>query len=84
MQACFGQHYTVFVPITRISALYPVAYTTDIDRREISVVYATGYNADIRVIRHKYYIRGIKARGYPQISVVYNHRILARILAHSP
>ena len=34
--------------------------------------------------RHKYYIRGIKARGYPQISVVYNPRILARILAHSP
>ena len=76
--------YIVSVPITRISALYPVAYTTDISLRSISVVYATGYNADIRVIRHKYYIRGIKARGYPQISVVYNPRILARILAHSP
>ena len=60
--------YTVIVPITRISALYPVVYTTDISLRSISVVYATGYNADIRVIRHKYYIRGIKARGYPQIS----------------
>ena len=24
--------YTVFVPMPRISALYPVAYTTDIDR----------------------------------------------------
>ena len=52
------------------------------NRREISVVHATGYNTDIRVIRHKYYIRGIKARGYLQISVVYNHGILARILAH--
>ena len=67
----------------RISALYPVAYATDIDR-SISVVYATGYNADIRGIRHKYYIRGIQARGYPQISVVYDPRISARNLAHSP
>ena len=48
------------------------------------MVYATGYNADIHGIRHKYYIRGIEARGYPQISMVYNPRILARILAHSP
>ena len=37
------------MPITRISALYAVAYTTDIDR-SISLVYATAYNADIRVI----------------------------------
>ena len=58
--------------------------TTHINRREIFVVYATGYNADIRGIRHKYYIRGIRARGYPQISVVYDPRILARNLAHSP
>ena len=77
-------HYTVFVPMPRICALYPVAYTTDIDRREISVVYATGYNADIRGMRHKYYIRGIQAREYPQISVVYDPRILAHNLAHSP
>ena len=53
------------------------------ERREISVVYATGYKADIRGIGHKHYIRGIKARGYPQISVVYDPRKLARILAHS-
>ena len=42
--------------------------------RSISVVYATGYNADIRGIGHKYYIRGIQARGYPQISMVYDPR----------
>ena len=47
------------------------------------MVYATGYNADIRGIRHKYYIRGIKARGYPQISMAYDPRIVARNLAHS-
>ena len=81
---CNNGYYTVFVSMPRIFALYPVAYTTDIDRREISVVYATGYNVDIRGIRHKYYIRGIGARGYPQISVVYDPRILARNLAHSP
>ena len=78
------KHYTVFLPMPRISALYPVAYTTDIHRRSISVVYATGYNADIRGMRHKYYICDIRARGYPQISVVYDPRILARNLAHSP
>ena len=55
-----------------------------IDRREISVVCATGYNADIRGMRHKYYIRGIQARGYPHICVVHDPRILARNLAHSP
>ena len=30
--------------------MYPVAFTTDISLRSISVVYATGYNADIRGI----------------------------------
>ena len=59
-------------------------YLPPVDIRGICHGICTGYNADIRVIRHKYYIRGIKARGYPQISVVYNRRILARILAHSP
>ena len=58
-------YYTIFVPMRRISALYPVAFPTDISLRSISVVYATGYNADIRGIGHKYYMRGIKARGYP-------------------
>ena len=82
--ALFFGYCTVFVPVPRISALYPVAYSTDIDRREIFVVYAKGYNADIRGIGHKYYIRGIEARGYSQISVVYDPRILACILAHSP
>ena len=47
--------YTKIGPMTRISALYPGAY-------------APGYSADIRVIRPNYYIWGIRARGYPQIS----------------
>ena len=45
--------------MTRISALYPGAY-------------APGYNADIRVIRPNSYIRGIRVRGYPQISGAYD------------
>ena len=60
--------YTKIGPMTRISALYPGAYAPDIDRREISGAYAPGYSADIRVIRPNYYIWGIRARGYPQIS----------------
>ena len=61
----------MFVPMPRIFASYPV-------------VYATGSDADIRGRRHKYYIGGIQARGYPQISVVHDPRILARNLAHFP
>ena len=45
--------------MTRISALYPGAY-------------APGYSADIRVIRPNSFIRGIRARGYPQISGAYD------------
>ena len=38
-------------PMPRMSVLHPMAYTTDIDRiPPISVVYATGYNVDIRGI----------------------------------
>ena len=67
-----GEHYTKIGPMTRISALYPGAYDPDIDRREISGSYAPGYSADIRVIRPNSYIRGIRARGYPQISGAYD------------
>ena len=67
----FG-YYTKIGPMTRISALYPGAYAPDIERREISGAYAPGYSADIRVIRPNSYIRGIRARGYPQISGAYD------------
>ena len=53
------EHYTKIGPMTRISALYPGAY-------------APGYSANIRVIRPNSYIRGIRARGYPQISGAYD------------
>ena len=70
--------------IARDLVLFVVACLFGAVLRSISVVYATGYNADIRGIRHKYYIRGIQTLGYPQVSVVYDQRILARNLAHSP
>ena len=66
------KHYTKIGPMTRISALYPGAYAPDISLRSISGAYAPGYSADIRVIRPNSYIRGIRARGYPQISGAYD------------
>ena len=66
-QRNMNRSYTIFVPMPRISAVYPVGYTTDINRREISLGYAAEYTTDNCGLRHKYYIRGIKG---PRISMV--------------
>ena len=58
------EFYTILGPITRISALYPVAYATDISLRSISVLLGTTIisvalrHEDIR--RYPWYI----TRGY--------------------
>ena len=53
------EHYTNIGPMPRVSALYPGAY-------------ASGYIVDIRGIWPNSYIRGIRARAYPQISEAYD------------
>ena len=47
---CLHATDVIFVLMSRIPALYPMAKAQDIDRREISCAYATRYNANIHGI----------------------------------
>ena len=65
-------HYTIIVPMPRISACIPWhrhGYLTLTRGRYPCLCH--GIQADIRGIRHNSYIRGMRAQGYRQISVAY-------------
>ena len=55
----------------------PTLYKDWAYARSISGAYAPGYSADIRGVRPNFYIRGIRARGYPQISGANNGKVPA-------